>query len=164
MSQTIAVYPGTFDPITNGHADIIQRASRIFDQLVVAVAANPGKSPAFTLEERVDLVRQVIKPWQNCRVEPFSALLVDFVRNQGATVVLRGLRAVSDFEFEFQLSGINRALAPDVETLFLPTCERFAYLSSSLVREVASYEGDVSQFVDPVVEQALTARFPTKPV
>ncbi len=153
-----ALYPGTFDPPTNGHLDIVQRAARLFDRVVVAVAANPGKRPAFSLEERVALSERVVDGLDNVEVRSFDTLLVDFTRECDAQVVLRGLRAVSDFEFEFQLAGMNRRLAPRVETLFLPTSEQFSYISSSLVREIAKLGGDVSEFVHPLVVEALAGR------
>jgi pantetheine-phosphate adenylyltransferase len=153
-----ALYPGTFDPPTNGHLDIVQRAAKLFDRVIIAVASNPGKRPVFTQGERVDLTRMVVKDIGNVEVQPFASLLVDFTRQCDAQVVLRGLRAVSDFEFEFQLSGMNRRLAPEVETLFLPTTEQFSYISSSLVREIAMLGGDVSEFVHPLVVEALADR------
>lgn len=153
-----AIYPGTFDPITNGHSDLIQRACRLFDKVVVAVAANPKKAPLFNLEERVELARGVLAGLDNVEVCGFDSLLADFAREQGATVILRGLRAVSDFEYEFQLAGMNRRLAPDVETLFLTPAEKYTFISSSLVKEVASLGGDVEEFVDAKVKAALNNR------
>ena len=153
------VYPGTFDPITNGHADIVARASRLFDKVILGVAVNAGKSPAFSLDERVALAREALTGIARLEIVPFSNLLVDFVRECGAGVVLRGLRAVSDFEYEFQLAGMNRRLAPEVETLFLTPAEQYTYISSGLVREIAALGGDVSEFVHPVVEQALRSKF-----
>jgi pantetheine-phosphate adenylyltransferase len=157
MSVT-AIYPGTFDPITNGHSDLIQRAARLFDKVIVAIAANPKKAPLFTLEERVELARQVLVGVGNVEVCGFDSLLADFAHERGATVILRGLRAVSDFEYEFQLAGMNRRLAPEVETLFLTPAEKYTFISSSLVREVASLGGDVADFVDPQVKAALNNR------
>ncbi len=154
-----AIYPGTFDPITNGHVDLVARASRLFDQVVMAVAANPGKSPAFDLKQRVDLAEQALAHLDNVRITPFSNLLVEFVSSYEGGVLLRGLRAVSDFEYEFQLAGMNRKLAPDVETLFLTPAEKYTYISSSLVREIAALDGDVSEFVPPVVNTALRRRY-----
>ena len=142
-----AVYPGTFDPITNGHIDLVHRATKIFDQVIVAVADNVGKQPLFTLAERVELARTALSDLDNVSVVGFDTLLVDFAQSHQASVILRGLRAVSDFEFEFQLAGMNRNLAPDIETVFLTTAEHYAYLSSSLVKEVARLGGDVSKFV-----------------
>jgi pantetheine-phosphate adenylyltransferase len=153
-----AVYPGTFDPITRGHTDLVRRAAGLFDRVVVAVAASAKKQPFFPLEERIALAEQSLGNLDNVDVIGFDGLLVNFVREQGAKVVLRGLRAVSDFEYEFQLAGMNRHLAPDLETLFLTPAEEYAYVSSSLVREIASLGGDVSHFVDAHVEAALRAR------
>ena len=150
-----AVYPGTFDPITNGHSDLIHRACAIFDRVIVAIAASPGKQPRFSLEQRVALVEQVLSGYGQVEIKEFDTLLVDFTRSCGADVILRGLRAVSDFEYEFQLAGMNRRLAPEVETLFLTPAEQFGYISSSLVREVAALGGDVSEFVHPAVAAAL---------
>lgn len=150
-----AVYPGTFDPITHGHSDLIGRASRLFDQVTVAVAANSSKRPLFTVEERVNLAKEVLEPHGNVVICPFDCLLADFCRREGAQVILRGLRAVSDFEYEFQLAGMNRRLVPEVETLFLTPAEKFSYISSSLIKEIAGLGGDVSEFVHPVVQTAL---------
>ncbi|MCW8828421.1 MAG: pantetheine-phosphate adenylyltransferase [Gammaproteobacteria bacterium] len=157
MSVT-AIYPGTFDPITNGHSDLIQRACRLFDRVIVAVAANPKKTPLFTLEERVALAQGVLGGMEKVEVCGFDSLLAEFARQRGAAVILRGLRAVSDFEFEFQLAGMNRHLAPDVETLFLTPAEKYTFISSSLVKEVASLGGDIEDFVDPAVKAALNNR------
>lgn len=154
------VYPGTFDPITNGHVDLVQRASHLFDSVVVAVAASPKKQPLFSLDERVDLCRQVLGHLNNVEVCGFDCLLVNLVREKSACGVVRGLRAVSDFEYEFQLANMNRALAPEMESLFLTTSEHLSYISSSLVREIASLGGKVHQFVPPVVEAALKHRYP----
>ena len=153
------VYPGTFDPITNGHVDLIHRAARLFDRVVVAVAADTGKTPLFSIEERVALVRGSVVDHPNVEILPFEGLLVDFARNLGVSVIMRGLRAVSDFEYEFQLAGMNRRMAPDIETLFLTPAEQYAYISSTLVREIARLRGDVSTFVTPTVQAALRARF-----
>ncbi len=154
-----AVYPGTFDPITNGHSDLVRRASRMFDSIVVAVAANAGKQPICDVSERCALARKVLADIPNVEVVTFDNLLVEFVQAQQATVVLRGLRAVSDFEYEFQLAGMNRKLAPDVETLFLTPDEKYMFISSSLVREVAMLGGDVTEFVHPAVNEALLKKF-----
>lgn len=151
-----AVYPGTFDPITRGHQDLIQRAAALFDQLVVAVATNPGKSPLFDLAERVNLIEASVEGMAGVRVVAFDCLLADFCRQQEARVIIRGLRAVSDFEYEFQLAGMNRHLVPEVETIFLTPAEKFTYLSSSLIKEIAGLGGDVSEFVHPAVLAALT--------
>ena len=153
--KTIAVYPGTFDPITNGHIDLVMRASKLFEQVIVAVAINPSKKPTFRLEERVNLVMQTLQHLPNVKVCSFKGLLVDVAREKKAQVIIRGLRAVSDFEHEFQLAGMNRHMEPNVETMFLTPAEQFSYISSSLVREVASLGGDVSAFVPPCVAVAL---------
>lgn len=150
-----ALYPGTFDPITNGHHDIIRRAAVLFDDVTVAVAASPSKTPAFGLEQRVAMARLALADVPNVSVTGFSGLTVEFAREHGIAVVLRGLRAVSDFEFEFQLAGMNRHLAPEVETMFLTPAEQFSYISSSLVREIAALGGDVSAFVHPAIEAEL---------
>jgi pantetheine-phosphate adenylyltransferase len=143
----IAIYPGTFDPITHGHTDLIQRACRLFDRVIVAVAAKPGKSPLFSLDERLALANIVLAEQGNVEVCGFEGLLVEFARQKGAKAILRGLRAVSDFDYEFQLAGMNRKLAADIETLFLTPAEQYANISSSLVREIAALGGDVSPFV-----------------
>ena len=157
--KTIAVYPGTFDPITLGHVDIVSRASPLFDNVILAVAASTSKNTVFSIDERVELSREVLKDISNVEVQKFGGLMVDFAREKKASVVLRGLRAVSDFEYEFQLAGMNRKLMPEVDTIFMPTSERYTYISSSLVREIAVYGGDVSDFVDPKVSEALKSRF-----
>ncbi|WP_303907199.1 pantetheine-phosphate adenylyltransferase [Thiohalomonas denitrificans] len=156
--QITAIYPGTFDPITNGHTDLISRGARLFDRIIVAIAANPKKTPLFSLEERVELAREALVGMESVEVCGFDTLLADYVRQRGAQVILRGLRAVSDFEYEFQLAGMNRRLAPDVETLFLTPAEQYSYISSSLVREVAGLGGDISEFVHPKVKAALNNR------
>jgi pantetheine-phosphate adenylyltransferase len=156
--SNIAIYPGTFDPITNGHSDLIQRAARLFDQVIVAVAANPGKAPTFNCEERVALCRTVLEPIANVTVSSFDGLLVNFAREQGANIIIRGLRAVSDFEYEFQLAGMNRKLSPQIETLFLTPAEQYAYISSSLVREIAALGGDVSPFVHEKIRAELARK------
>jgi pantetheine-phosphate adenylyltransferase len=158
----IAVYPGTFDPITNGHVDLVLRASSLFEKIVIGVAASTGKGPALPLELRVDLARQALADLPNVEVRGFDSLLATFVRDVGAGVVLRGLRAVTDFEYEFQLASMNRHLIPEAETLFLTPAEQHSFISSTLVREIARLGGDVSAFVPPAVAQALTARW--KPV
>jgi pantetheine-phosphate adenylyltransferase len=154
-----AMYPGTFDPFTNGHEDLVRRACRIFDRVVVAIGANPGKTPALALEERLDLARRVLADLPNVEVASYTGLTVQYARERGLNAILRGLRAVSDFEFEFQLATMNRHLADDVETVFLTPTEKFNFVSSTLVREIASFGGDVSEFVHPLVAQALAARF-----
>ncbi|MBX3726730.1 MAG: pantetheine-phosphate adenylyltransferase [Xanthomonadales bacterium] len=155
----IAVYPGTFDPLTNGHIDLVERAAPLFDRLVVSVAENPVKGPSFSLDERIDLARQALAGIAGVEVVGYRVLLADFVRDLGAGVILRGLRAVSDFEYEFQLASMNRHLIPEAETLFLTPAEQWSFISSSLVREVARFGGDVSGFVHPVVWAALQRRF-----
>ena len=158
MSQSnlsVAVYPGTFDPITLGHENIAHRATKIFDKVIVAVAGNTSKQCFFALEERIDLVKAVFKDHKEIEVIGFNGLLMDFVESQNAQIVIRGLRAVSDFEYEFQLAGMNRKLYPNVETLFLTPSEQFTFLSSSLVREVATLGGNIEQFVSPIVKEAM---------
>ena len=151
----IAVYPGTFDPITLGHEDIVHRAANLFDELIVAVAGSTNKSTLFSLEERVELAKSGFKKAGNIKVVGFSGLLMQFVQDQGAQMVIRGLRAASDFEYEFQLAGMNRKLYPKLETLFLTPAEQYMFVSSSLVREVARLGGDVHQFVSSTVEDAI---------
>ena len=153
-----AIYPGTFDPITNGHIDLVHRASKLFEHVIVAVAINPTKTPAFNLAERVVLAKKTLADLPNVEVCGFEGLLVDIAREKQAQVIIRGLRAVSDFEHEFQLAGMNRHMEPNVETMFLTPAEQFSYISSSLVREVAALGGDVSAFVAPCVAQALANR------
>jgi len=153
-----AVYPGTFDPITRGHEDLVRRASTLFDEMIVAVADSRGKSPFFTVEERVAMARETLAPFKNVRVEGFSGLLMDFLHKHDAKIILRGLRAVSDFEYEFQMAGMNRNLFPDVETLFLTPAEQYMFISATMVREIASLGGDVSPFVSPIVIPRLKAK------
>ena len=153
-----AVYPGTFDPITNGHQDLVRRAASIFDRVTVAIAANPNKTPMFALETRVDLARRVLGDLPNVDVRGYSGLTVEFAREQGAAVIIRGLRAVSDFEFEFQLANMSRHLERDIETVFLTPQEQFTFISSTLVREIAMLGGNVSEFVHPIVEAELKKR------
>lgn len=156
--KTTAIYPGTFDPITNGHIDLVIRASKLFEHVIVAVAINPTKTPAFSLATRVDLAKQTLADLPNVEVCGFEGLLVDIAREKQAQVIIRGLRAVSDFEHEFQLAGMNRHMEPNVETMFLTPAEQFSYISSSLVREVAALGGNVSAFVAPCVAKALAER------
>ncbi|RLA32142.1 MAG: pantetheine-phosphate adenylyltransferase [Gammaproteobacteria bacterium] len=151
----VAIYPGTFDPITNGHSDLIQRAARLFDRVIVAIAGSTHKTPMFSLDHRVALVSEVLEGIPNVEISSFDCLLVDYVRECKAHVIIRGLRAVSDFEYEFQLAGMNRRLAPEVETMFLTPAEQYAFISSTLVREVAKLGGDISPFVHEVVARAL---------
>ena len=153
------LYPGTFDPITKGHTDLVERAARLFDRVVVAVAASPKKNPAFSLERRVDMAKTVLSHLPNVEVVGFSSLLAHFVKEVDANVLLRGLRAVSDFEYEFQLANMNRRLAPEVESVFLTPSNHLSYISSTLIREIASLGGDVSEFVAPAVEAALKQKF-----
>lgn len=150
-----AVYPGTFDPVTNGHLDVIERAAKIFDELIVAVTTNPAKTPWFTLEERVEMLKECCSHLPNVTVEAFDGLLVNFVRQKGAKVVIKGLRAVTDFDYEFQMAAINRKLAPEIETLFLMTSLPYAYLSSSAVKEVASLNGCLKDLVPDNVAERL---------
>jgi pantetheine-phosphate adenylyltransferase len=158
----IAVYPGTFDPITHGHADLVVRAAPLFSRVVVAVADSRSKEPCFSLEQRIDLARKALADVPNAEVLGFDTLLANFVREIGAGVILRGLRAVSDFEYEFQLASMNRHLIPTAETLFLTPAEQYSFISSSLVREIARLGGDVSGFVHPVVQEALQHRWHTR--
>jgi pantetheine-phosphate adenylyltransferase len=146
-----AIYPGTFDPITNGHKDLVRRAAGIFDHVLVAIASNPGKTPMFTLEERIDLARRVLADIPNVEVVGYVGLTVDFMRQHNIRIVVRGLRAVSDFEFEFQLANMQRHLLRDIETVFLTPQEQFTFISSTLIREIAVYGGKVDEFVDPLV-------------
>ncbi|MGE0385311.1 MAG: pantetheine-phosphate adenylyltransferase [Gammaproteobacteria bacterium] len=157
MAGTI-IYPGTFDPITHGHTDIAARAARIFDRVIIGVAASSAKNTAFSPDERVDLARKVLAQHKNVTVTRYDGLLADFCRREKATGVLRGLRAVSDFEYEFQLAGMNRKLMPEVDTFFLTPSEQYMFISSSLVREIAMLGGNVAEFVDPIVLQALHGR------
>jgi len=154
----IAVYPGTFDPITLGHEDIVRRAADLFDEVIVAVAGSTNKKTLFSLDERVELAKNVFENADNIRVVGFSGLLMQFVQDQGAKMVIRGLRAASDFEYEFQLAGMNRKLYPQFETLFLTPSEQFMFISSSLVREVAVLGGNVHAFVSPLVEEAINEK------
>jgi pantetheine-phosphate adenylyltransferase len=154
-----AVYPGSFDPVTNGHLDIIERAARTFDKLIVAVGRNSSKSSTFTSEERVAMLRESCAQWENVTVTSFEGLLVEYVRSEKATLVVRGLRAVSDFEFEFQIALANRQMAPDIETYFLMTSAAYLYISSSIIKEIARHGGDVTVHVPPPVQHALRQRF-----
>ena len=158
MTLNKAVYPGTFDPVTRGHEDLVRRASRIFDSVIVAVADSAAKKPFFDIEERVDMARSVLSDYGNVSVVSFSGLLMDFVRDRNAKVILRGLRAVSDFEYEFQMAGMNRNLYPEVETLFLTPSEQYMFISATIVREIARLGGDVSPFVHPLIASRLAAK------
>ncbi len=161
-NKTIAVYPGTFDPITNGHLDVIERASKLFDEVIVGIAHNINKNPLFSKEERKDLVQKTAGKYKNVKVEVFSGLLVDFAVKKKAKVIVRGLRAISDFEFEFQMSLTNRKLAPQVTTVFLMPNEKYTYLNSSLVRELARFHADIKNFVPDVVRKKLLLKFKEK--
>ncbi len=149
--MTRAIYPGTFDPLTHGHEDLVRRASKLFGTVVVAVAASRGKNPIFDVDERLAIAREVLGHHSNVEVTSFSGLLVNFVKQQNADVVVRGLRAVTDFEYEFQMAGMNRHLMPDVETIFLTPTDKYQFISGTLVREIALLDGDVSKFVAPPV-------------
>lgn len=150
-----AVYPGTFNPITNGHIDLVERASRLFDNVIVAIGVNKQKTTSLSTDKRVALARKVLAHVDNVEVVAFETLLIEFVRQRGASVILRGLRTVADFEYEFQLVGMNRALDPGIETIFMAPDEHLSYISSTLVREIASYGGDISRFVHPLVADAM---------
>ncbi len=162
MPRKIAVYPGSFDPITFGHLDIINRGLRIFDEVIIAVARNSTKNALFTIEERVNLIREVLAGNGRATVDTFDGLLVEYVLSKGATVVIRGLRAISDFEYEFQIAQMNRSITQDVETLFMMTSVPYSYLSSSIVKEVSSLNGPVDGLVPPLVKQALINKFSSK--
>ena len=155
----IAIYPGTFDPLTRGHEDLIRRGAKIFDQLIVGVADSRNKRPFFTLDERVALSTEVLSHYPNVVVKGFSGLLKDFVRENNGNVILRGLRAVSDFEYEFQMAGMNRYLLPDVETMFMTPSDQYQFISGTIVREIAHLGGDISKFVFPSVEQAVKRKY-----
>jgi pantetheine-phosphate adenylyltransferase len=152
MKKRNAVYPGTFDPITNGHHDLVRRAASIFDRLVIAIAANPNKAPMFSLDQRVDMARRVLADVPNVEVMGYAGLTTDFAHQNGLSVIVRGLRAVSDFEFEFQLANMMRHLMPDIESVFMTPQEQYTFISSTLVREIAVLGGNVSEFVHPIVE------------
>ncbi|EPX8802296.1 pantetheine-phosphate adenylyltransferase [Listeria monocytogenes] len=159
MGDKIAVIPGTFDPITNGHLDIIERAAKIFDVLYVSVLNNSSKKPLFTIEERMEMIRQVTAHLPNVQVESASGLTVDYAATRGATAIVRGLRAVSDFEYEMQIASMNRTLNADIETFFVMTNTKYSFLSSSMVKEVAQYQGDISELVPEIVNRAVQAKF-----
>ncbi|MCX7544412.1 pantetheine-phosphate adenylyltransferase [Marinicella gelatinilytica] len=159
MNDKIAVYPGTFDPITNGHYDLIKRGSVLFDELIVGIADSKRKGPLFSLAERIELSAEILHDFKNVRVVGFDILLADFATEMGAKVILRGLRAVSDFEYEFQLASMNRHLIPNIETMFLTPAEQYSFISSSLIKEIAMLNGDVSEFAHPIVQQALKDKF-----
>ena len=153
--MVVAVYPGTFDPLTRGHEDLVHRAARLFGRVIIGVAASQGKSPLFTPAERLDIAREALAPLGNVEVVSFSGLLVNFMQAHQARVVIRGIRAVSDFDYEFQLAGMNRNLMPDIETVFLTPADKYQFISATLVREIAMMGGDVSQFVPPLIEARL---------
>ena len=154
-----AIYPGSFDPVTNGHADVIMRAAEMFDTLVVGVLRNSSKTPLFTIEERIEMIKHTLHGLDNVEVKAFDGLLIDFAHLESAKVIVRGLRAVTDFEYELQLSQTNRVVAPDVDTIFLTTNLKYSYLSSSIVKEIASYGGDISEFVNPFVESKVKEKY-----
>jgi len=158
----IAIYPGSFDPITNGHLDLIERGLKIFDEIIVAIAVNPVKQPLFTIEERVALIREVLNDHPKVKIDHFTGLLVDYVRQQNTNVILRGLRAVSDFDYEFQLALMNRRLAPEIETVFLMTSLKWVFLSSSILKEAVSLGGVLEDIVPPIVFQRLREKFGLK--
>jgi len=159
IKSRLAIYPGTFDPITNGHLDLVRRALPLFDRLIVAVGQNPGKLPLFDVHERVALAREILGEIENVEIATFAGLLAEFAKDQGAVAIIRGLRAVSDFEFEFQMALMNRRLAPAIETVYLMPNEKYTYLSSALIKDVARHGGDVSRFVPELVAQALSKKF-----
>ena len=157
LNHRIAIYPGTFDPITRGHEDLVRRAASLFDHLILAIAESPAKQPLFSLGERVEMAREVVGDLPNLEIVGFNCLLMRFVRERGAKVIVRGLRAVSDFEYEFQVAGMNRSVYPDVETVFLTPGEQYMFISATMVREIARLGGDVAKFVHPTVEKRLRA-------
>ena len=159
LDHRVAIYPGTFDPITRGHEDLVRRAASLFDQLILAIAESPSKRPLFDLAERVELAQEVLGDIKNVKIIGFNTLLMNFVHEQGAKVIVRGLRAVSDFEYEFQMAGMNRSQYPEVETVFLTPGEQHMFISATMVREIARLGGDVSKFVQPCVEKRLRAKF-----
>ena len=158
LNHRVAIYPGTFDPITLGHEDLVRRAAALFDRLVLAIAESPSKQPRFPLADRVEMAQEVLGDVQNVEIIGFNTLLMDFVHEQNAKVIVRGLRAVSDFEYEFQMAGMNRSVYPEVETVFLTPGEQYMFISATMVREIARLGGDVSKFVQPCVDKRLRAR------
>jgi pantetheine-phosphate adenylyltransferase len=158
MKNVLAIYPGSFDPVTNGHLDLIERGAKIFDRLVVSILRNFDKEPLFTIDERVEMLREVTRPWVNVEVDAFSGLLVDYARLREANVILRGIRAVSDYEYELQMAMMNRKLNKNVETVFMVPAVSYSYISSSVVREIARLGGSITDFVPPVVEERLRAK------
>jgi pantetheine-phosphate adenylyltransferase len=163
MKEAVAVYPGTFDPFTRGHEDLVRRGALLFDKIVVAIAQSSGKSPIFDLDERVAIAREILAPFANVEVVGFDGLLMDFLRARKARLIMRGLRAVSDFEYEFQMAGMNRRLFPDVETVFLTPADEYMFISATMVREIARLGGDVSKFVQPAVMDRLRQKVNLKP-
>ena len=157
LDHRVAIYPGTFDPITRGHEDLVRRGCLLFDRLILAIAESPSKKPRFSLADRVDMAREILHDVPNVEIVGFNTLLMNFVHEQGAKVIVRGLRAVSDFEYEFQMAGMNRSLYPEVETVFLTPGEQYMFISATMVREIARLGGDVSKFVQPCVEKRLRA-------
>ena len=160
--MTIAVYPGSFDPVTLGHYDIIERTAKIMDRLIIGVLNNNSKSPLFSVEERVNMLRSVTKDLPNVEVQSFNGLLIEFSRKNNANVIVRGLRAITDFEYELQLSQTNRVMAPEIDTLFLTTNLKYSYLSSSIVKEIAMYDGDISAFLHPEIAELVREKFASK--
>jgi len=158
LNHRVAIYPGTFDPITRGHEDLVRRAGSLFDKLTLAIAESPSKRPYFTLDERVEMARETLADMNNVEIVGFNNLLMDFVHERGAKVTVRGLRAVSDFEYEFQMAGMNRSLYPEVETVFLTPGEQYMFVSATMVREIARLGGDVGKFVQPSVNKRLRAK------
>ena len=157
LNHRVAIYPGTFDPITRGHEDLVRRAGSLFDKLILAIAESPSKRPYFTLDERVEMAKEILADMKNVEIVGFNTLLMDFVHERGAKVIVRGLRAVSDFEYEFQMAGMNRSLYPEVDTVFLTPGEQYMFISATMVREIARLGGDVSKFVQPCVDKRLRA-------
>ena len=162
LNRRVAIYAGTFDPLTRGHEDLVRRAVGLFDHLIVAIAESRAKRPFFTLAERTEMAREALAPYANVEVCSFEGLLMDFLHERGAKVILRGLRAASDFEYEFQMAGMNRNLFPEVETMFLTPSEQYMFISATMVREIANFGGDVSQFVHPVVNERLRKKVAAK--
>jgi pantetheine-phosphate adenylyltransferase len=158
LNHRVAIYPGTFDPITRGHEDLVRRAGSLFDKLILAIAESPSKRPYFTLDERVEMAGEILADMKNVEIVGFNTLLMDFVHERGAKVIVRGLRAVSDFEYEFQMAGMNRSLYPEVETVFLTPGEQYMFVSATMVREIARLGGDVGKFVQPSVNKRLRAK------
>lgn len=163
MSNRTAVYPGTFDPLTKGHEDLVRRAARLFDRVIVGVAQSKAKQPFFSLDERVSMAREVLAEFDNVEVCGFDCLLMEFLKQKNASIILRGLRAVSDFEYEFQMAGMNRILYPDVETVFLTPAEKYMFISATMVREIALLGGQVEKFVPPLVVERINKKLPMNP-